>query len=90
MRQGDGGGAPAWHWMGHGRNSDHRTGGGRLRTVADVLGSRGQRERERARELGRGRKWTRGGERAWRGGSVVAGERAVVGASMVGRSWARG
>jgi hypothetical protein len=42
-------------------------------------------ERERARELGRGRKWKRGGGRAGRevqkgrGGSVVAGERADVG-----------
>jgi hypothetical protein len=61
-----------------------------------ALGSRGQRERERARELGRGRKWERGGGRAGRGaqkgrgGSDVAGERAFVGASTTGRSWARG
>jgi hypothetical protein len=38
----------------------------------------------RARELGRGHKWKRGGGRAGRGGSVVAGERAVVGASTAG------
>jgi hypothetical protein len=63
-------------------------GGGR------ALDSRGQSERER--ELGRGRKWERGGGRAGhgaqkgRGGSDVAGERAVVGASTAGRSWARG
>jgi hypothetical protein len=31
---------------GHGRNGGHRTGGGRRRTVAEVLGSRGQSERE--------------------------------------------
>jgi hypothetical protein len=49
--------------------------------------------RERARELGRGHKRKRGGGRAGRrvqkgrGGSVVAGEHAVVGASTAGRSW---
>jgi hypothetical protein len=58
-----------WHWTGRGRNDGHGTGGGRRRTVAEVLGSRGQseRERERARELGRGRKWKREGGRAGRG-----------------------
>jgi hypothetical protein len=35
-----------WHWTGHGRNGGHRTGGGRRRTVAEVLDSRGQSERE--------------------------------------------
>jgi hypothetical protein len=46
--------------------------------------------RERARELGKGRKWERGGGRAGRGGqkgrggSNVAGERVVVGASTIG------
>jgi hypothetical protein len=61
-----------------------------------------RRARERARELGRGRKWERGvgeqgagvkrgaGAQKGRGGSDVAGERAVVGASTAGRSWARG
>jgi hypothetical protein len=45
---------------------------------------------ERARELGRGCKWERGGGRAGHGGqkgrrgSNVAGERAVMGASTVG------
>jgi hypothetical protein len=54
-----------------------------------------EREREREREVGRGRKWKRRGGRAGhgvqkgRGGSVVAGERADVGASTAGRSWAR-
>jgi hypothetical protein len=54
------------------------------------------RARERARELGKGRKWKRGDGRAGRGvqkgrgGSVVAGERADMGASMAGRSWAGG
>jgi outer membrane translocation and assembly module TamA len=85
-----------WHWTGHGRNGGHGTGGGRQRAVADVLDSREQSERERSRELGRGRKWKRGYGRAGRGvqkgrgGSVVAGERADVSASTTGRSWARG
>jgi hypothetical protein len=54
------------------------------------------RARERASEYGRGRKWARGGGRVGRGaqkgrgGSDVAGERADVGASTAGRSWARG
>jgi hypothetical protein len=85
-----------WHWSGRGRNGGHRSGSGRRRAVAEVLGSCGQSKRERARELGRGRKWKRGGGRAGHGvqkrcgGSVVAGERADVGASTAGRSWARG
>jgi hypothetical protein len=54
------------------------------------------RARERARELGKGRKWKRGdgrvgrGVQKGRGGSVVAGERADVGTSTTGRSWAGG
>jgi hypothetical protein len=54
------------------------------------------RARERARELGRGRKWKREvGEQGARfkrgaGGSVVSGECAVVSAYTAGRSWARG
>jgi hypothetical protein len=60
------------------------------------LSVRAGRARDRARELGRGRKWERGGGRAGcgaqkgRGGSDVAGERAIMGASTAGRSWARG
>ena len=73
------------------RRGDH----GREVRVALTSGVGGA-ERERARELGRGGKWKRGGGRAGRaiqkgrGGSVMAGERAVVGASTAGRSWARG
>jgi hypothetical protein len=60
------------------------------------LSVRAGRARERARELGRGRKWERGGGRAGRGaqkgrgGSDVDEESAVVGASTAGRSWAKG
>jgi hypothetical protein len=81
--------------MAHGRNGGHRTGGGRRRAVVE-LSVRAGRARERARELGRGRKWERGGGRAGHGaqkgcgGSDVAGERAIVGASTAGRSWTRG
>jgi hypothetical protein len=78
-----------WHWMGHGRDGGHRTGNGRWRAVVE-LPVRVGRASERARELGMGRKWERGGGQAGRGGSNVAGERAVVGASTAGRSWARG
>jgi hypothetical protein len=59
--------------------------GGRWRKFSVRVG----RVRERARELGRGRKWKRGGGRAGRGvqkgrgGLVVAGERADMGASTV-------
>jgi hypothetical protein len=83
------------HWTGHGRNGDHGTGDARRRAVVELL-VRAGRARERARELGRGHKWERGGGRAGRGaqkghgGSDVAGERAVMGASTAGRSWARG
>jgi hypothetical protein len=55
-----------------------------------------RRVRERARGFGRVREGERGGGRAGReaqkgrGGADVAGERAVVGASTAGRSWARG
>jgi hypothetical protein len=79
-----------WHYTGRGRNGGHGTGEGRRRAVAEVLCSRGQSERERARELGRGRKWKTGGGRAGRqvqkgrGGSVVAGEHADMGASWRG------
>jgi hypothetical protein len=54
------------------------------------------RARERASESGKGRKWARGGGRAGRRAlkgrerRVMAGKRAVVGASMSGRSWAGG
>jgi hypothetical protein len=44
-----------WHWTGHGRNGGHGTGGGRRRAVAELPVCVG-RARERARELGRGRK----------------------------------
>jgi hypothetical protein len=44
-----------WHWTGHGRNGGHGTGGGRRRAVAELL-VRAGKVRERARELGRGRK----------------------------------
>jgi hypothetical protein len=44
-----------WHLTGHGRNGGHGTGGGRRRAVAE-LSVRAGRARERARELGRGRK----------------------------------
>jgi hypothetical protein len=55
-----------------------------------LLSVRVGRERERVRELGRGRKSERGGGRAGRGaqkghgGSDVAREHAVVGASTAG------
>jgi hypothetical protein len=70
--------------------------GGRWRRFSVCVSRARERERERARELGRGCKWNRGDGRAGRGvqkgrwGSVVARERADVGASTVGRSWARG
>jgi hypothetical protein len=35
-----------WLWTGHGRNGGHGTGGGLRWAVAEVLGSRGQSERE--------------------------------------------
>jgi hypothetical protein len=66
--------------------------GGRWRRFSVRVG----RARERARELGRGRKWKRGGGQVGHGvqkghgGSIVARERAVVGASTAGRSWAGG
>jgi hypothetical protein len=44
-----------WHWTGHERNSGHRTGSGRRWAVVE-LPARVGRVRERARELGRGRK----------------------------------
>jgi hypothetical protein len=44
-----------WHWTGHGRDGSHETGNGRRREVAE-LPVRVGRARERARELGRGRK----------------------------------
>jgi hypothetical protein len=44
-----------WHWTGHGHNGGHGTGGGRRQTVAELSVCAG-RARERARELGRGRK----------------------------------
>jgi hypothetical protein len=60
------------------------------RRVVAGLSARVGTARERASESGRGHKWARGGGRAvheaqkGRGGSNVAEERAVVGASMVG------
>jgi hypothetical protein len=84
-----------WHWTGHRRNSSHETGGGHRRAVAE-LSVRASRARERVRELGKGRKWERGGGRAARGAqkgsgvSDVAEEHVVMGASTTGRSWASG
>jgi hypothetical protein len=84
-----------WHWTGHGRDSGHGTGSGRRRAVTE-LPARVGRARERARELDRGRKLERTGGRAGhrarkgRGRTNVAEERAVVGASTAGRSWAEG
>jgi hypothetical protein len=84
-----------WHWTGHGRDGGHRTGNGRRWAVAELPARMG-RAREGARGLDRGRKWERRGGRAGhgaqkgRGGMDVAGERAVVGASTAGRSWAGG
>jgi hypothetical protein len=80
-------GARAQRWPRNRRWTSAGGGGGSRFTWA---------ERERGQELGRGRKWKRGGERAGREvqkgreGSVVAGERADVGASTTGRSWAGG
>jgi hypothetical protein len=54
-----------WHWTGRERDGGRRTGGDRWRAVAG-LSARVGRMRERARELGRGRKWARGGGRAGR------------------------
>jgi hypothetical protein len=57
---------------------------------------RARRARKRASGFGRVREWERGGGRArrgtqkGRGGMDVAVERAVVGASTAGRSWAGG
>jgi hypothetical protein len=85
----------SWHWTGRERDGGRRTGGDWRRAVAG-LSTRVGRARERASESGRGRKWARGGGRAGRraqkgrGGSDVAGERAVVGVSTAGRSWAGG
>jgi hypothetical protein len=72
-----------WHWKWRERDGVRRTGGDRRGAVAG-LSARVDRARERARELGRGHKWARGGGRVGRGGSDVAGERAVVGASTAG------
>jgi hypothetical protein len=47
-----------WHWMGHGRDGDHRTGSGRWRAVAELTARMG---RARARGLGRGCKFERRG-----------------------------
>jgi hypothetical protein len=44
-----------WRWTGHGRDGGHGTGSGRRRAVME-LPARVGRSRERARELGRGRK----------------------------------
>ena len=44
-----------WRWTGHGRNGGHGTGSGRRRAVVELPVRLG-RARERARELGRGRK----------------------------------
>jgi hypothetical protein len=64
-------------------------GGGR------ALGSCGQSEREGERakqraQMGEGGGRAGRGAQKGRGGSVVAGERAVVGASTTGRSWTGG
>jgi hypothetical protein len=78
-----------WHWTGRERDGGRRTGGDGRRAVAG-LSTRVGRARERARQLGKGRKWARGSGRAGRGaqkgreGSDVAGERAVVGVSTMG------
>jgi hypothetical protein len=84
-----------WQWTGRERDGGRGTGDNGRRAVAG-LSARVGRARERASESGRGRKWARGGGRAGRGaqtgrgGSDVARERAVVGASTAGRSWAGG
>jgi hypothetical protein len=93
MRRGGGGGAPAWHWTGHGRNGGHETGGGRRRTVAEVLGSRGQSEREGERagqraqiDEGRWASRTRGskGTRGLGRGRRTRGRGCVHGGEIVG------
>jgi hypothetical protein len=83
-----------WHWTGHGRDDGHRTDSGRRRVVAE-LPTRVGRARERWRDG-----WAEGanergevgeqGARLKRGAGDAAGERAVVGTSTVGRSWAGG
>jgi hypothetical protein len=57
-----------WHWTGRERNGSHGTGGGRQRAVVQVLGSRGQSERESWAEgtNGRGEMGEQGaGARSW-------------------------
>jgi hypothetical protein len=44
-----------WHWTGRGRNDDHGRGDGRRWAMAEVLGSRGQGERESWAEGSNGR-----------------------------------
>jgi hypothetical protein len=44
-----------WHWMGHWRDGDHRTGSCRWQAVAELAAHVG-RARERAKGLGRGHK----------------------------------
>jgi hypothetical protein len=61
-----------WHWTGRWHNSGNGTGGGCRRAVAEVLGSRGQSEREDKRaeqraqiEEGRWASRARGSKGAW-------------------------
>jgi hypothetical protein len=76
-------------------DDDHRTGNSRLRAVAELSACMGK-ARDMPRGFGRGCKWAREGGRAGHetqkghGREDVTGERAVMGASTAGRSWARG
>ena len=79
-----------WHWTGRGRNGGHGTGGGRRRAVAEVLGSRGQSERENERES-----WAEGANGRGEVGEQGAGARSWPENTRTwrvhgGRSWARG
>jgi hypothetical protein len=67
-----------WHWTGHERNDDHRTGGGHRRAVAELSVCGG-----RARERGEG-----AGQRAqMREGRWASRVRGSKGARGLGRGW---